>query len=527
MKRLARIALALQLAAIAVLAVTQASASAQSPSPSATPTSPSDSASASASLGSPTSASSSPSSDASPSAASPSSTPAQSPGPAVTSSPTAVAEGLLGVTSESESLLTQVGEAIRYRVVVSNDGDAPLHDVFVVDLLPEEVTFFSAPLPQQVEAALYGKVGTQENITWNVGTLRPGQSITLPWTGTAASLGDMAALNAVRAEAAGMSRARGRDTTYVATSSTASGPNPSPRPTHKTVVTTRVVPAGATLGSAEASGEAIPLTGLDPSRALLVAVGLLAAGALLWWAAARPGRRRRICVALSVAALLTACTAGNHDAAAPRTTVSPQVKGKRIGRGQNGEAVETGAHNGGQKRDGQGRDGGTAERDGGGATPGTTVPSPAGGVTPAPAPSSVLVTSSEVVTVPAPLDPPLDLDSETGDNEVTYTWNHDSSAIGAAASSTRPGAPGPRLDTTVREGAGGTQAIASIVNTSATHPLVVRGRVLYSISGRGGAATLRSAPLDVTLNPRGVARVVFTYDLPSGTYFATSSFESD
>jgi uncharacterized repeat protein (TIGR01451 family) len=434
--------------------------------------------------------------------------------------------GRLEISSSAAHLLVQLGQSVHYRVEVTNAGDAPLHELFVVDFLPKEVTFVSAPLPDQVEAALYGKVGTQENITWNVGTLRPGRTITLPWSGTAASQGDMTAVNSVRAEAAGVDRARGKSRSFVATTVTAAGANPTPRPTKTTVVTVRRVSSNSVLGAVDASGQVVPATGFDLRGALFAAGLLLLLGSLAWWAASpRSSRRTKVVVALAVAGLLTACTAG-RDQASPSSTVSPQVKGKRIDKNGGNAATEP------NTQPGSGSDGRQGSQGGDDTSGGTAAPTPpidSSPSTPAPEPSSVLVTTSQVVTLPVDLRPAIGLASQRGDNAVTYSWDQGSSSIQSASSSTRFGGDGlVRMETSLREGSGGTEAVVSITNTSSDQPVAVGGRISYTLrSSAGEVATLRSERLNVTLNPGGATSALFIYDLPSGSYSATSSFQSD
>jgi uncharacterized repeat protein (TIGR01451 family) len=424
----------------------------------------------------------------------------------------------------------QLGRTVHYRVVVSNTGDAPLQGVFVVDLLPREVTFVSAPLPDQVEAALYGKVGSQENITWNVGTLRPGQSLTLPWSGIVVAAGDMTAVNAVRAKAAGTVRTRREDRTYVATSSSAGGANPVPTPAKTTVVTVSRVPAGGVLGSPDAAGETVPLTGFDPRSTLLLAVLLLGVGGVAWWGGAgRSSRRTKVVVALTALALLAACTA-SRDEAAPGTTISPQVKGKRIDRNGDVTAEEDpGKGSGDRQTDGNpdpaGSDAGsdTADRQG---PPSSPAPPDAA---PAPLPPTVVVRTTRIVTVAPVLRPPRALASRSGDNAVAYTWDHDASTILSASSSTTfaPSSPA-RLETSVVTASGAAHAVTTITNTSKHQRLVIDGRISYDLrSASGRVASLVSGPIRVTLNPGGSTRVSFDYDLPSGTYSATSRYEAN
>lgn len=527
MRGVARFALALQVAAVLVLVLTQVGASAQSPASSPSP-SPSH-------TGSPTPGSSSPPA-ASPAASSPSPSQPASTGPAATSTPTAAPTssptppggGILALGSASSALVAQVGDHVRYRVTVSNPGTAPLDDVFVVDLLPREVTFVSAVISPQAEATLYGRVGEQENITWNIGRVRPGQTITLTWTGSAGDLGDMNALNAVRAVASGVTKQRHEDRTYLASTSTQAGPNPSPQPSRSTVVEVERVPSGAVLGDVEGTaGESLPVTGFDPRLDLALGGLLLAAGGLLWWAGAPgSGRRRKIGVAVAALALLTACTAGREShRASPATTVSPQVKGKRIG----GDASpapgadeadaggETGSGDGGRGEHGSGPAGGA------GGSDATAPPVP---VAIPEAPATTLVRTTHVVLVPPRLRPPAVLDSGGGDNSVTYSWSGDS--ITAAADSTAFGPPRPAyLFTRVHEASGGTRAVATLSNGSADRPLLVSGRIFYEIEGAAGTATLRSAPVEITLQPGGSTSATFVYDLPPGSYSVSSEFRAN
>jgi uncharacterized repeat protein (TIGR01451 family) len=423
--------------------------------------------------------------------------------------------------------VAQVGDTVRYQVDVTNEGDAPLDDVFVVDLLPREVTFVSAHISPDVEATLYGRVGPQENITWNVGRIRPGQTIALSWAGTATSLGDMSADNVVRAVAAGVPKTRREDRTYLASSSLQSGPNPNPTPvTRKTTVYERV-PSDSVLGSAEAEGAGLPTTGFDPRFDLAVGAVLLGAGALLWWGSA-PGasRRRRLCLVLAAVALLTACTAGgDSDGAGPETTVSPQVKGRRIS-----ESPTPGP---GQPDTDEGPTGATDEETpppDGGSTDRSPSPPPEPPVAAPPViPPTELVPHTELVVVEPDLRPALTLTDRSGDNEITYEWDESGGSITSASSSTLFDRAEPaRLETSLEAAGGGLRAVATLTNTTSDRPVVVHGRILYEISGSAGSVVvLESAPIDVTLQPGGATAAVFSYNLPSGGYSAMGSFRAN
>jgi uncharacterized repeat protein (TIGR01451 family) len=532
-RTLARIVLALQLGAVALFGLNQVAASAQ-PSPSASP-SPADSA---AEPSPAASSSTAPSPRPPAGSASPSPSPSEvelSPGPSETAGPsprpTASGTPALTVSGRSLEIVAQVGDRVHYEVTVSNPGPVALDGVFVVDLLPAEVDFVSANLLPEVEATLYNRIGTKASITWNVGELAPGQTLTLGWTGTATSAGDMNALNSVRAVARGARRVRQESSTFLATTSTLGGTNPTPSPTTTTIVSYERVPTGEALGAPESeAGRALPVTGFDGRLAVAVAGLLTGLGVLLWWMAAPgPRRRRRVCLALAAMALLAACTSGRDgERVALDPSVSPEVKGRQIG--PDGTVRNLGGDGDGDRAgedEEEETDDGDATADGG---PGATPPPPvAAQDPPGPPPTGPLtrlVRQTRVVTIDPVLAAPVRLASRRGDNAVSYGWS--GVAVTSEASSPLPGGSSPvRIETSVTHSGGVVAVVVVLTNESARTPVVVDGRVHHDIASSGGRlAALTSAPLDVVLQPGGTTATSFTYDLPSGSYSATAAFRS-
>ncbi|HEY7874535.1 MAG TPA: hypothetical protein VIG64_05360 [Actinomycetota bacterium] len=428
-------------------------------------------------------------------------------------------------------VVAQVGDDVNYRVTVSNPGEVPLEGVFVVDLLPSEVTFVSADLLAQVEATLYNRIGTKESITWNVGELAPGQSLTLGWTGTASAAGDMTALNAVRAVARGVRRVRQENSTFLATTATLGGPNEKPRPTKTTVVTYEEMPSGEVLGAPGEPDSELPATGFDGRLALAVGALLAALGAMLWWMAAPgPRRRRRVALALGALALLTACTSGRDlRRAEPLGTGSPEVKGRQIG--PDGTVTDPAPDDDQSAAEDRGDDPGDDGGPRSSTDPADAEPTPPSVAVPAPSapPADALtrlVRHTRVVSIEPELDEPVRLGSASGDNSVGYGWSGNA-VTSLTSSALRGPSPEVRMETTVGGSDGVITATVTLTNQSERTPVIVHGNVLHRIGGDGVAATLSSTPLDLLLQPGGTSATSFTYDLPPGTYSAGAAFRSN
>lgn len=528
MKRLARVVLTLQLAGVAILGATQVSASAQPSAPASPTPAASTSSTAEPAPASPASSSSAPSPQPAAGSATPSPAhvlsslePPPSPGsPAPSASPSPTGPpATVAVTSHSLELIAQVGDEVHYRVTVSNPGEAPLAGVFVVDLLPSEVTFVSAKLLPEVEATLYNRFGGKESITWNVGDVAPGDSITMEWTGTATSAGDMTALNAVRAVAQDARRVRQESSTFLATTAMLGGANPAPSPTTTRVVTYERVPAGTTLGAPEAQpGRELPATGFDAGIAVALAALLMALGALTWWSAVPgPGRRRRIALALGALALLAACTTGqDSERAAPAPTGSPEVKGRRIGPG--GEVRDLGEGRRNRDRPDE------SQTDTGSGPDAGPSPAPVTSPEPVTEPLTRLVRRVRVVAVDPALGPSVRLGSLDSATNVGYGW--DGGSLTSVTSSASSATGSAAIETSLSGSGGVLTAVVTIANESELSSVVVDGRLHYEIRSSRGVASLSSAPLSVTLRPGGTTAVSFSYDLPAGTYSGAGSFRA-
>jgi uncharacterized repeat protein (TIGR01451 family) len=419
--------------------------------------------------------------------------------------------------------VAQVGDLVRFRAEVSNDGGATLERVFVVGFLPPEVRFVSADLLPEVEATLYNRIGDDESVTWNVGEIESGDSLTLTWAGRVTSAGDMTAVSAVRAVADGLPRMRRESSTYLATASNLGGPNPRPEPTTTRIVSYERVPSGSSLGASSGEGGTgvVPETGFDGSLALAVAALSLGLGLLLWWIASpRPGRRRRVALGLAAMALLAACTSGRDvDRASPEPTGSPEVKGRRIGPG--GQTRDLG----GQGRDGGSGDDGSQESEDGDearAEPPDDAPTP---VEPEPpADDFTVVRTVDVLPVDVFLRPEVRLPSHDGDGAVTYLWN--GFGIQGIQPPLADGAhPLVRVHTSLRERGATLEAVVTVTNTSADTPVLVDGRLGLAIHG-SAIGRLAAAATTVTLMPGGSTSASFGFDLPHGTYASEGFFDA-
>jgi uncharacterized repeat protein (TIGR01451 family) len=454
----------------------------------------------------------------------------------------AAPEGL-AVSSRTRGVLTQVGSMLRYEVVVSNDGEADLENVLVVDVAPAEVQVVSVDIVDEVEAVQIGQSGGRHDIVWNVGSLPAGASVELPWDGRVARPGDLRAVNSVRGLLGTTEATRGRSESFLAAEGPRELANPPFEPIEDRVVTFVAPPPGeAAPRSATQPGAVLPFTGAAPWQ-IVRAGALLVLGGLLLVLGTRLSRepRKALIAALLAGLVGVACVSANEesgDAAgpvtSPRTAVTDdprdeeetRVKGERIVRGEGDAGAET-----------------AAPTDAPAATPPPTAP-PATGPPTTVAPTATPPPVVAAPTAPPPADagpvrvvrvvrteledlPVEDLESRDGDNTISFGWD-EAAGITSASSGTRfVRGGGSELFTDLSEEEGRISNRMTLRNTAEAARLRVRGRLVHEVyQGARLVARLRSDPIDVVLAPGGEVAARFSYLLPTGDYTVQAAFVS-
>jgi uncharacterized repeat protein (TIGR01451 family) len=483
------------MAVVAALVISGPAAHAQKSSPSPSP-----------------SAFASPSSTSSPA---PSATTAASPSP----SPSNSGSPSLQVTTRSSALLAQVGSIVRYTVIVANNGNAAADDVIVLDLVPAEVHVLSVDLLDEVEAVQIGSTGGKDDIVWNVGELKPGQSLELTWTGRATKAGDMRAANRATVTADGGLSASDDHDSFLAATAPAKTTNPTFDPIVKRKVIFRAPSEDASTGSGT-----LPFTGMNAWPYAGIGAGLIVLGLILVSAGRRRGGRRWGAVGVALLMMLTGCTSGSGD------DEPPVVKGTRIERDdpadQQDDAPEQDAGESDDpftEGDQDGNDG-TENEDVGDDETAVAPPAPAPPAPPAPPVRDVRITTIELADLPISL-----LGSRDGDNDIGYQWDEGAGEFVTANSSTVY-TPGQTIEllTEISDTGGGIQVHVRLRNIAERERVAVRGQIVHEVFGSGGRiAKLVSDPINVVLDPGGETGADFFFMLPSGNYSAGSSFQAD
>jgi uncharacterized repeat protein (TIGR01451 family) len=418
----------------------------------------------------------------------------------------------IGLKSRAGRLLTEVGDTLRYTVVVSNPGSEPLDDVVVVDLVPSEVDVEGVSLVDGVEAVQIGEHKGQEDIVWVLAPIAPEESIKLPWTGHAARPGDLTATNAVEARISDERVRVVKSRSFLAMEQAMGVENPAYRRVASRVVTQRV-PAPAVLGA-----PVIPATGAGLDRLTLAAIGLMIAGLSLTGAAR--GSRRSLSIGIVVLSLVAvACTTSDPEVQAPsgapsdRRSESPEAEATPDREGERvlGERLE--------------RDRRRDERD----APPTDVAAPEPAQVPAPVPQRFEVVETErLVVVRAGDLPARVLASQAGGNVLSYVFDADSEEIREARSERLVTAEAAtEILSAVSLSNGAIESTGTIRNPSERSRLRVHGRILLAIFAEDELlARLRSDEIDATLTPNGEVVVPFTHLLPTGEYRVEISFEA-
>lgn len=426
-------------------------------------------------------------------------------------------DGRLVVSSSSSKLLAELGDVVEYRVTVSNPGNEALRDVDVVEQVAPELDVVSVAISDDADDISLGRGPTGEDIVWHVSSLEANESLVFTWKGQAAAPGDLMAINAVTATAAGADPSQDESTTFLGVDREVTTANPKPKPVEKKVVVfgTRVVNAGPPAVAAD--GSVLPATGSNIAAYIYLGGIFVAAGALVLAIFRSSMRGKRTGASVVIAALLlAACVSGTSDqqAAPDRSTdeqeadkggaevggePKDQVKGKRIERTEEERQAEEGLTE-------------------------TDVAAPV--VTETQAPIVERTRTVETVLV-APEDlPVIALGSKEGDNTTTYDWDLDAREITQAASSVFFDATATsEILTSVDFSSESINVTVTLTNITEDSQLAVSGRLVHVISDASGQiARFESDPIDTTLEPGGEVSADFSYLLPTGGYTATSAF---
>src|SRR5262249_62379859 len=92
-------------------------------------------------------------------------------------------------------------DPVAFRVEVANTGTTPLTDVVMTDILPPGLSFVRNEPPGEPpsETKPSGEPGAKAQVTWNLGTLAPGQQRVIEYQAIAKEEGTFANRVAVRA----------------------------------------------------------------------------------------------------------------------------------------------------------------------------------------------------------------------------------------------------------------------------------------------------------------------------------------
>jgi len=104
------------------------------------------------------------------------------------------AAAVVEITKTANASVVQVADQLTYTITVANSGDGVAENVVLTDTLPDELTFVSA-----------SPVAAQEDpLTWNLGDLEPGDSVTITVATTVIESGsfeNVAVVDAINADA--------------------------------------------------------------------------------------------------------------------------------------------------------------------------------------------------------------------------------------------------------------------------------------------------------------------------------------
>lgn len=428
----------------------------------------------------------------------------------------------LFVTVSPQGRLAQVGDRFRYKITVANNGGGTLEDVVLRHLVAEELTVVGVPILEEVEAINLGRFGDEEDITWVLGDMGPGDSFVLPWLAKVKKSGDFVAGGSITVSSGNEQQTFRPRNLYLASVKGLRVVDEGRRFVTRRVVQERSVTLPADDSAVEAG--TLPATGASGTIPYaLVAAGLIGGGALLL---VSPRKRSRALVLVALL-LLTACVddGPNGDSVDPNTP--PEVKGRVIERDDTESEEREDA--GGQSDEGRGdrptdedppanEDEGRGSEDGSGDEDAQ--------VSAGPAPTTVQ-TVREVRTVRIPVEdlPVSSLGATTGDNAMSLDWS-ETDGVRSALSSIQVGSEAPvSLRTGILVNGKRISVEVTLWNESKKERVEVSGRILHEVAGlAGGSKTLSSEPIAIVLAPGAKTVETFVYTLPTGNYTLTSRF---
>ena len=423
----------------------------------------------------------------------PSRTQTPRPSPEPSSSPSEP-EAAIQLDLDASELLGQVGDLVEYSVEVR--VTEPVDNLVITGLVPIEMDITAIPVDDEAEAIASGKRGAHEDIVWVLRSLTPDDPVSLRWTGRITDPGDLVATATVEAKMGSESSSAAAETFLAAPPQVHLEGTTSPQVKGKIV---RFVPV-----ESAAPGALLPATGWSPAPFLWAALGFLALGLFMIAIAGWPAATRQGAVLLLVMAITAACTSSTPDQAAdepadpgaPTTEQSPpaevdkqpkdRVKGIQIRR----DAVPT-----------------TEEE-------------------PIPTTEPGLVPTYRRVVVQVPRQEVSTQESRSTENSLSFVWDEPARAVTQATSSIMivPGATS-RMTVGLGGDADGLLARITLENTS-DEPLRVDGTMTLEVwDGSVLVATLTADPIDVVLEPGGIAEATYRYLLPTGEYSLSGLFE--
>jgi LPXTG-motif cell wall-anchored protein len=417
-------------------------------------------------------------------------------------------EGDLVLQVSTSSGLVQVGQPVHSSLTLTNPSAGPVQNVRV-DLIPSSGLILTAPGAQSVG----------DTLRFEFGTLAPGATVTLSWTGTVAGTNTLSATTKIEATAPGIEPTVAEVQHHFAAVLGTTIRNTEPPKVYRRVSVVRPVQVQVPLGAPLPAGAVLPVTGSSPMGGFIVLGLLLLAGGvyLVTRRRSHPGpARAALVLALLMLAACTpverpgeqaAPTSGAEVSAEPTPDEVPpdEVKGTVI----RPEDVP-----------GEGSDEATTGTD-------SDVDQPTGTVIPetpeAPTMTTITVMERTTRRVLVPVDEleVRSLDSTPGDNHITGEWTgQDFDTLLSSRMITRGAQVG--IGTSITSADGVVVIGVTIANLSEDHRLRVRGMVNHLVEGPLSAQL--SEDVDVVLNPGGSIMVRFTYSLPAGSYSISSSF---
>jgi hypothetical protein len=452
--------------------------------------------------------------------------------------------GALSLTASPPSvLLAEVGDRLAYELTVANTSTDPLEDVTIVERVAPEIHVIAAPLVKGVDAVQVGRFLAKEDIVWIIDELEPGAEVVLPWRGEVQAAGDLAVTSSARATARRTDPVTASVEHFLASPNAPTEElNPRYRPIRRRV-------AIATPGAVSTPGR-LPVTGLT---GLWTALGLLAVlvGFTLWRFGSPLARGKRVPAALLLLCIVTAACVSSSEPDDPQAIATPEVKGRRIERGDNQDDEQNEAE--ASENEGSSNQGADGDPEGSQEDPGEqpdTADESAPDVDENDPANDATAGHDTAGEDDQPMVPPardgdtvtfvtreLSLDdlptrdaASLGGTGGWFEWDASSRSMvssGSALASREPGGEAGGVFTRFKFGGDTVLVEVTLQNGSDDERLHVDGHLVHAITGGGATTELVSDPIDVVLAPRGKTVATFEYLVPTGRYFFLGSYLAD